>query len=186
MAGAGNGSQGTGRALVVIAAAALPVATVLAAQFVPFGAALPEAFIPQVASEAAAEVLANLALSLSSLAVAMLVGSAVVARDHAAQRPAHWRTVVLTLQVATVVVAVYCGYRFQLAMAEQLASYRLDLDRISDRLEIQASAVLAGASCLMCLAVDRVMPAAASGPGPVPPRSRPRKVRPPQRRRKTA
>lgn len=186
MAEAGNGSQRTGRVLAVIAAAALPMVTVAAAQFVPFGNALPDAFIPQGASEAAAEVLGNLALSLSSLAVAMLVGSAVVTREVASQPRAPWRTIVLTLQVATVVVAVYCGYRFQLAMAEQLASYRLELDRIADRLEVQASAVLVGASCLMCLAVDRVMPAAATRAAGARPRARPRKVRAAPRRRKPA
>lgn len=187
MVDAGSTSRRTRRALVVIAAAALPTATVLAAQvFLPFRHALPDAFSPQGSSDAAAQVLANLALSLSSLAIAMLVGAAVVAREHATQSFARWRTIVLTVQVTAAVVAVYCGYRFQLSVAEQLGSYRLDLDRIADRLEAQASAVLVGASCLLCLAVDRVIPASTGGAPAAASASPMRKSRPPTGRRKPA
>lgn len=117
-------------------------------------AVLPPVFEPSGDPTAVVELLGNLSLSLSSIAIASVVGAAVILKDRGAAQARFYPIILSAIAVAMCLLAVFAGFRFQLALAEQISLYRLDMERIQDRLECQAVATLLCSSSIITLAVD--------------------------------
>lgn len=174
------GRQAGWRALAIVGSALLPLAVVL---FLPaiagWGRVLPEVFEPKGDATSVAELLGNLSLSLSSIAIATVIGAGIILRERAGTAGRGWPLALSTVIVGACFVAVYSGYRFQMALAEQLSVYQLEMDRVGDRLEWQAASVLACACFLISLAVDTFV---LNRPRPEAPEKPRRGARPHQRK----
>jgi hypothetical protein len=143
------------RATAVLGSALLPLLVVLLLPaFAGWSSVLPEIFEPKGDPASVAELLGNLSLSLSSIAIASVVGAGILLRERAANTERAWPLSLSGVIVAAGIIAVYSGYRFQVGVAEQLSVYQLEMERVGNRLEWQASAVLACTCFLIALAVD--------------------------------
>jgi hypothetical protein len=136
-------------------------------------------FEPGGDPSAVTELLGNLSLSLSSIALACVIGAAVILKERSAGKKRFYPVAFSIVTVGACLVAVYAGFRFQIALAEQISLYQLNMELIQDRLETQAAAALAGASSTIALAVESFVlppaPAQAQKPKqPTPPRKRPK------------
>lgn len=152
---------------LVALSAILPVALVLALPSITHWQPIfPEIFEPAGERTAAASLLGNLSVSLSSISIATIVGAGVILRDRKPGPGTYHAVVLSSIIVVSCLISVYSGYRFQIALADQLNIYRLDMARIGDRLEWQAMATLIAASCLISVAVETFLLSAPSRPAP--------------------
>jgi hypothetical protein len=128
------------------AAVAAPLAVVLLTPWLAgWQSVLPGLYVPKGDAGASGSVLSSLTGQLSSLALAAIVASVVLVREPRATRGQVW---LAGLVLASGASSIYAGYRFQLGLAEQLAVYQLDLDRLHDRLDWQGLMLLIAISAL--------------------------------------
>lgn len=145
--GAGNGRvTGLRQGMARAAAALMPLGVVLLTPWLAgWQSVLPGLYVPGGDAGASGSVLTSLTGQLSSLAVAVIVAAVVIVREPNASRGQQW---LAGLVVAAAGSSLYAGYRFQLGLAEQLAVYRLNLDRLHDRLDWQGLMLLIAVSAL--------------------------------------
>lgn len=113
----------------------------------------------------ASQLLADLSQDMSALAVAILVGVAIVLRDSAQLKRSRRFSTVAMVTALFAMTSIFSSIRFRFAIAEQMLMAELQFDAIANRLFVQMLALVVALSLLIALAASTYIP----GPSRTPP-----------------
>lgn len=123
----------------------------------------------------APEILAELSSDMTSIAIAVIIGAAVLLREWRDRYASKQLWIVTTAAVSFAAASCYAGVRFRFAIAEQILITPLDLDVIGDRLAAQGALLLAAFSGLIYMALLSFLRPAPAPSSPPPKQTRKRR-----------
>lgn len=147
--------KGARQKSLVFGASALPVTIILLLPLIAgWDDIVPAIFeAGQGDGSAAPEIVAELSSDLNAIAIATIVGAAVLLREWRSKTVPTRLWIVTTTIVSTAIASCYAGVRFRFAVAEQIVLVPLDLPLIADRLATQGVLLLASVSALIYMAL---------------------------------
>jgi hypothetical protein len=140
-----------------LAGLALPLLILVIGGWIASTSSLPQIFAPTMANEqAAGSLFVTASGNLGSMAVALLVGCALLLQLRERRNPdlVDWSLALAATALA--LLSIFAGFRFQIDVATQLSVYHLDVSRIIRGLHFQGIFLLISASLLTALTVDRL------------------------------
>ena len=121
-----------------------------------WSSAVPELAAVQPEQSTAPAILADLSSDLNAIAVAIIVGSAIVMREWGGMRSrSFWISSVLVVSAA--IASCYAGFRFRFALAEQISIFPMELSLIGDRLATQGLLLLGAVCGLLYMALRGIL-----------------------------
>ena len=138
------------RSGLMIGAALVPILIVLVLPIAArWGDVVPLVSELEQEQSVAPEILSDLSSDMTSIALAIIVGAAVLLREWRNRRAPKRMWIACILVIMFAAASCYAGIRFRFAVAEQILFIRLNLDLISDRLTAQGAFLLIAFSPLV-------------------------------------